>query len=165
METSNRRRGVQGNVGEKVNYSCGANRADNSDVPWPESDVGFRFGRALWSETRVLVQAVRNISRFPSDFVFQINENEYEILRSQFEISNKREGRRYLPYAFTEQGVAMLSSVLRSKRAVQINVAIMRAFVRMRKVYENNEILAGELMKLEKECRKSGVAANPGIVK
>lgn len=85
-------------------------------------------------ETRVLIQAVkRNIHRFPQDFMFQLTREEFVGLRSQIVISN-RGGRRYLPYAFTEQGVAMLSSVLNSKRAVLVNIHIMRAFVNLRRV-------------------------------
>ena len=85
-------------------------------------------------ETRVLIQAVkRNSDRFPEDFMFQLTPDETESLRSQFVISNVgRGGRRYSPYVFTEQGVAMLSSVLHSKRAIQVNIAIMRAFVKLR---------------------------------
>jgi hypothetical protein len=79
-------------------------------------------------ETRALLQAVsRNQKRFPEDFMFQMSKEEYELLRSQIVISKKgRGGRRYLPYVFTEQGVAMLSSVLRSERPVQVNIEIMR---------------------------------------
>ena len=85
-------------------------------------------------DTRVLVQAVkRNIERFPKDFMFQLSRKDFDILRSQAVTSSQWGGRRYPPYAFTEQGVAMLSSVLRSKKAVQVNVEIMRAFVRKRK--------------------------------
>jgi ORF6N domain len=86
-------------------------------------------------ETRALVQAVkRNLDRFPDDFMFQLSKAELEHWRSQIVMSNPaaKMGLRRSPYAFTEQGVAMLSSVLRSKRAVQVNIAIMRAFVRMR---------------------------------
>ena len=84
-------------------------------------------------ETKALVRAVkRNIARFPTDFMFQLTDDEFEVLRRQFGTSSAWGGRRYLPYAFTEQGVAMLSSVLHSKRAVQVNIEIMRAFVRLR---------------------------------
>jgi hypothetical protein len=77
-------------------------------------------------ETKYLIQAVkRNIERFPPDFMFQITHDEFDSLRSQIVTSKGKGGRRYLPYAFTEQGVAMLSSVLRSKRAIQVNIAIM----------------------------------------
>lgn len=103
-------------------------------------------------ETRVLNQAVkRNIERFPSDFMFQLTEQEWEVLRvrSQIVISPKGGGRQYLPYVFTEQGVAMLSSVLKSKRAIQINVQIMRTFVRMRQWAIENKDLAQRLSELE----------------
>ena len=81
-------------------------------------------------ETRVLIQAVkRNEDRFPADFMFQLTHDEFDSLRSQIVISKGKGGRRYLPYVFTEQGVAMLSSVLRSKQAVRVNIEIMRAFV------------------------------------
>lgn len=80
-------------------------------------------------ETRSLVQAVkRNYDRFPPDFMFQLTQEEYEALRSQFVISKGKGGRRYFPYAFTEQGVAMLSGVLNSQRAIQVNITIMRVF-------------------------------------
>jgi ORF6N domain len=103
-------------------------------------------------ETRVLLQAVgRNQKRFPKDFMFQLSKEEYELLRSQIVISKKgRGGRRYLPYAFTEQGVAMLSSVLRSERAVQVNIEIMRAFVRLRELVATHKDLARKLEALEK---------------
>lgn len=93
-------------------------------------------------EVRALVQAVkRNIDRFPADFMFQLNEKEYDSLKSQIVISSWGGARRARPYAFTEQGVAMLSSVLRSKRAIQVNIAIMRAFVKLRELLESNEEL------------------------
>src|SRR5947209_16317642 len=87
-------------------------------------------------ETRALIQAVkRNPERFPKDFMFQLTKEEAESLRSQIVISNVgRGGRRYLPYAFTEHGVAMLSSVLNSDRAVQMSILIVRAFVKLREV-------------------------------
>lgn len=103
-------------------------------------------------ETRVLVQAVkRNLSRFPEDFMFQLTKDEFNILRSQFVISNKWSGRRYPPYAFTEQGVAMLSSVLRSERAVQVNIEIVRTFVKLREILSSNKDLSRKLTKLEKK--------------
>ena len=103
-------------------------------------------------ETRALLQAVsRNQKRFPEDFMFQMSKEEYELLRSQIVISKKgRGGRRYLPYVFTEQGVAMLSSVLRSERAVQVNIEIMRAFVRLRELVATHKYLARKLETLEK---------------
>jgi phage regulator Rha-like protein len=103
-------------------------------------------------EPRVLVQAVkRNIERFPEDFMFQLNEEEFSDLKSQFVTSSWGGIRRAAPYAFTEQGVAMLSSVLRSKRAVQVNVEIMRAFVRLRRMLATHEDLARKLDALEKK--------------
>ena len=99
--------------------------------------LDFDLAELYQVETRTLKQAVRrNIERFPSDFMFEITESEYNYLKnsmtSQIVISNERGGRRYMPFAFTEQGVAMLSSVLRSETAIQVNIAIMRAFVAMR---------------------------------
>src|SRR5438309_1531111 len=93
--------------------------------------------------THRLNEAVkRNRRRFPSDFMFQLNRKEAESLTSQFAISKKgRGGRRTLPYAFTEHGVAMLSSVLNSERAIQVNIVIMRAFVKLRQILESNEEL------------------------
>lgn len=92
----------------------------------------------------------RNADRFPEDFMFQLTEEEAESLRCQFGISNEgRGGRRYLPYVFTEQGVAMLSSVLNSERAVKVNIAIMRAFVQLRQMLQSNEELNRKLSALE----------------
>lgn len=106
-------------------------------------------------ETRVLVQAVkRNISRFPADFMFQLSEEEFLALRSQFVISNSRGGRRYPPYAFTEQGVAMLSSVLGSTRAIAINIEIMRTFVKVRGMAATHRDLAARLGELEETTER-----------
>ncbi|MBI5949899.1 MAG: ORF6N domain-containing protein [Chloroflexi bacterium] len=101
--------------------------------------------------TRALIQAVkRNPERFPEDFMFQLTAEEAAILRSQTVISNGGQGgRRYLPYAFTEQGVAMLSSVLRSPRAVQVNIEIMRAFVQLRALLSSRDELAERVGHLE----------------
>ncbi|MCX5706628.1 MAG: ORF6N domain-containing protein [Candidatus Omnitrophica bacterium] len=112
-----------------------------------------------------LIQAVkRNIERFPGDFMFQLTNKERENLKSQFVISSRdslrsqnvilnssRRGKhiKYLPYAFTEQGVAMLSSILRSKRAIQVNIAIMRAFVKLRQILATHKELAQKLRELE----------------
>ncbi len=93
-------------------------------------------------EVRTLVQAIkRNKDRFPGDFMFQLNAKEDQNLKSQIVISSWGGARRARPYAFTEQGVAMLSSVLRSKQAVQVNIAIMRAFVKLRELLESDEEL------------------------
>jgi len=86
-------------------------------------------------------QVKRNLERFPEDFMFQLTEKEADLLVSQSVIPSKKSLGGYLPYVFTQEGVAMLSSVLRSKRAVQVNVAIMRAFVRLRQMLESNEEL------------------------
>src|SRR5262249_8137581 len=102
--------------------------------------------------TKRLNEAVkRNRDRFPSDFMFQLTVEEAEALRSQFATSKSRGGRRYLAHAFTEQGVAMLSSVLRSKRAVQVNIQIMRTFVRLREMLASNAALAKKLDELERK--------------
>ena len=102
-------------------------------------------------ETKALNQAVRrNATRFPDDFRFQLTAVEADLLRSQNVTSNtSRGGRRYLPYAFTELGVAMLSSVLKSERAVQMNILIMRAFVRLREMLATNKGLAQRIDRLE----------------
>src|SRR5437762_7220320 len=86
-------------------------------------------------------QVKRNLERFPKDFTFQLTEKEADLLVSQSVIPSKKSLGGYLPYVFTQEGVAMLSSVLRSKRAIQVNVAIMRAFVRLRQILESNEEL------------------------
>src|ERR1035437_1523189 len=102
-------------------------------------------------EPRALIQAIkRNLNRFPSDFMFQLMAEEWENLKSQFVISSWG-GVRTPPYAFTEQGVAMLSSVLNSNRAVQVNIEIMRAFVRLRQLLASNADLARKLETLEKK--------------
>jgi hypothetical protein len=108
--------------------------------------------------TRVLNQAVRrNLDRFPEDFMFQLVVEEADVLRSQIVISNeKRGGRRYLPYAFTEHGVVMLSSVLKSQRAVQMNIFIARAFVRLREMIANNIDLTTRIEKLERGHDRTG---------
>jgi hypothetical protein len=95
----------------------------------------------------------RNLDRFPEDFMFQLREEELKALRFQTGMSKPsgRGGRRYLPYAFTEQGIAMLSSVLHSKRAVRVNIEIMRAFVRLRAMIASNKELAKRLNELEKK--------------
>jgi len=102
-------------------------------------------------ENRALIQAVqRNRERFPADFMFQINNHEVAILRSQIVISSWG-GRRYLPFAFTEQGVAMLSSVLNSPQAIRVNLEVVRAFVRLREMISTNKELSRKLDELEKK--------------
>ena len=105
-------------------------------------------------QTRVLVQAVkRNLERFPEDFMLQLGPEEADSLRSQSVISKNpgRGGRRSAPYVFTEQGMAMLSSVLNSPRAIAVNIEIMRAFVRLRELIASNKELAAKLDQLEKK--------------
>lgn len=116
--------------------------------------LDFHLATLYRVETKVLLQSVkRNLSRFPEDFMFELNKREFASLRSQFVTSN-RGGRRYLPYAFTEQGVAMLSSVLRSERAIQVNIAIMRAFVKLREILSTHKELALKLKQLEMKLEK-----------
>jgi len=101
---------------------------------------------------RLNEQVKRNATRFPADFMFQLSDEEAENLRSQIATSSSGHGgRRYLPYVFTEQGVAMLSSVLNSERAVQVNIAIMRAFVKLRQMLASNAGLAHKLAAMEKK--------------
>ena len=102
------------------------------------------------STARLNEQVKRNKDRFPQDFMFQLNDDEFENLRSQIATSSWG-GRRVLPYAFTEHGVAMLSSVLRSPRAVQMNILIVRAFIKIREILASNKDLAGKIEELQKE--------------
>ena len=128
-----------------------------------DADLAALYG----VQTRVLNQAVsRNRDRFPADFMFQLSGEEYEGIRSQFVTasegkdpnssqivmsSRKHRGRTYRPYVFTEQGVAMLSSVLRSPRAVEVNIAIMRTFVQLRRLMDSNRGLARKIEAMEKK--------------
>lgn len=109
------------------------------------------LARLYGVETKALNQAVRrNADRFPDDFMFQLSSDEWDALRSQSVTSNAgRGGRRYPPYAFTQEGVAMLSGVLNSPQAITVNVEIMRAFVRFRVFLSNHEELSGRLRDLE----------------
>ena len=121
-------------------------------------------------ETKALNRAVlRNISRFPQDFMFQLIPKESQSLRYQFGTSNVgRGGRRYVPYVFTELGIAMLSSVLNSDRAVQMNIFIMRAFVKLREMLATHADLAkkiGELEKGQKEHTKDLVIISTALNK
>jgi hypothetical protein len=104
-------------------------------------------------KTKVLKQAVRrNITRFPEDFMFELKKEEFENWRSQFVTSNRdKMGLRYRPMVFTEQGVAMLSSVLNSERAIQVNIQIMRAFTRLRQMLSTNEELRKKIESMEKK--------------
>ena len=105
-------------------------------------------------ETKTLKRAVnRNIERFPEDFMFRLTREEYDSLRYHFGTSKGqgKGGTRYTPYAFTEQGIAMLSSILRSPSAIQVNIAIMRTFIKMRRILASNEEVAKGLRELEKK--------------
>jgi hypothetical protein len=114
-----------------------------------DNDLATLYG----VETKVLNQAVkRNADRFPEDFMFQLTQDEWEVIRvrSQIVTSPKGGGRQYLPYVFTEQGVSMLSSVLKSKQAITVNVQIMRTFVKMRQFALENKDLSERLAMVEK---------------
>ena len=114
-------------------------------------------------ETKVLLQAVkRNLERFPADFMFQLTKQEVNDLRSQI-VTSRWGGRRYPPYAFSEHGVAMLSSVLRSPRAIAVNIEIVRAFVRLRKLSFSNHELAQKLDELDRRVSKHD-SAIAGII-
>lgn len=116
-----------------------------------DSDLAEMYG-VTTSNLNLAVR--RNMERFPKDFMFQVTAAEMDGLRLQIAISNgekaSRGGRRYLPYAFTQEGVAMLSSVLNSSRAIQVNIAIMRVFVKIREVLAANQDLAQKIEALEK---------------
>ena len=112
-----------------------------------DADIAELYGVPV----KVLNQQIkRNQKRFPADFVFQLSTKEYEALRSQFVTSKERRGgRRYLPYAFTEHGAIMAATVLNSERAVEMSVFVVRAFVRLREMLANNRKLAGKIDELE----------------
>ena len=113
-----------------------------------DSDLAELYG----VETKVLNQAVkRNSERFPDDFMFQLSAEEFSILKSQSVTSSSWGGRRTPPYVFTEQGVAMLSSVLRSERAVDVNIQIMRTFVKLREMLATHKDLARKINAMEKK--------------
>jgi hypothetical protein len=144
--------------------------ADKRPVPLIESRIFLIRGQKVLLDgdlaslyevsTGVLNQAVkRNRERFPEDFMFQLNRREseeIERLRSQTVILKRGQHRKYMPYAFTEQGIAMLSSVLRSPRAIQVNIAIMRTFVRLWQLLATHEELARRLEQLEWRQNKQG---------
>ena len=117
-----------------------------------DRDLALLYG----VETKVLNRAVkRNLQRFPPDFMFQLTIEEAEILRCQIGTSNEgRGGRRYLPYVFTEHGVAMLSTVLNSERAILVNIEIIRAFVKLRQMLASNAELSRRLDELERKYDK-----------
>jgi len=117
--------------------------------------LDFDLAELYEAETKRLKEAVRrNISRFPADFMFELNTDEWSILRSQF-ASSSWGGIRYAPFAFSEQGVAMLSSVLRSEKAISVNISIMRAFVAVRKymIQAAPSSLSGELEEIKERIK------------
>ena len=115
-----------------------------------DSDLAKLYG----VKTKVLIQAVkRNIIRFPGDFMYQLTKQEVANLRSQF-VTSRWGGKRYLPYVFTQEGVAMLSSVLNSPKAIQVNIHIMRAFVKLRSMILNNEDLRKKIEEMERKYDK-----------
>lgn len=118
-----------------------------------DSDLADLYGV---STKRLNEQVRRNAKRFPPDFMLQLTKEEYDSLRSHFATLEKGRGkhRKYPPLAFTEQGVAMLSSVLTSERAIEVNIAIMRAFVRLREILATHKDLARKLEELEKKYDK-----------
>lgn len=110
----------------------------------------FDLAELYETETKYLKRAVRaNIKRFPPDFMFELTKTEWETLRCNFSTSNQRGGVRYLPFAFTEQGVAMLSGILNSDKAIDVNISIMRAFVFIRQYALNHKDLTEKLKELE----------------
>ncbi|MBN1396779.1 MAG: ORF6N domain-containing protein [Bacteroidetes bacterium] len=114
--------------------------------------LDFHLAELYDVQTKRLKERVkRNIDRFPEDFMFELTGDEFSLLRSQFATTNRRGGIRYKPFVFTEQGVAMLATVLNSDRAIQMNIAIMRAFVKLRELIASNKELAGKLAELEKK--------------
>ncbi|PLX98039.1 MAG: DNA-binding protein [Desulfuromonas sp.] len=113
-----------------------------------DEDLAELYGVSV---KRLNEQVKRNLDRFPADFMFQLTNQEFKDLKSQFATSNQWGGRRTPPYAFSEQGVAMLSSVLNSPRAVQVNIEIMRTFVRLRKILASHADLAEKLEGLEQK--------------
>ena len=122
--------------------------------------LAFDLAELYEVETKALNRAVkRNGDRFPEDFIFQLTAEETESLRFHFGTSNPaptRGGRRYLPYAFTEHGVAMLSSVLHSKRAVQMNILIVRAFVKLREILSTHKDLANAVEDIKRKQEEHG---------
>ncbi len=118
-----------------------------------DSDLAFLYGVTTFNLNKAVK---RNIERFPEDFMFQLTKKEWESLRFQFGILKTGRGkhRKYLPYAFTEQGVAMLSSVLRSKRAIQVNIVIMRTFVKIKAILSAHKKVAYKLSELERKIEK-----------
>lgn len=112
--------------------------------------LDFDLAEMYETETKYLKRAVKaNLKRFPSDFMITLTQKEWDVLRCNFSTSNKRGGTRYLPFAFTEQGVAMLSAVLKSEKAIDVNLSIMRAFVLIRQYALSHKDLSAKLKELE----------------
>lgn len=117
--------------------------------------LDFDLAELYETETKYLKRAVKaNIKRFPPDFMFELTKLEYDTLRCNFSTSNNRGGIRYMPYAFTEQGVAMLSGILNSDKAIETNIAIMRAFVFVRQYALTHKDLTEKLQVLENKYDK-----------
>ncbi|HHT9105306.1 MAG TPA: ORF6N domain-containing protein [Candidatus Wujingus californicus] len=113
-----------------------------------DTDLALLYG----VKTKMLNQAVkRNIQRFPDDFMFQLTREEFNSLRSQIVTLKRGQHRKYLPYVFTEQGVAMLSSVLNSERAIQVNIQIMRAFIKLKEMLSTHKDLKQKIEEMEKK--------------
>ena len=117
-----------------------------------DMDLAYLYG----VEVRTLNQTVkRNSQRFPDDFMFQLTTSEYELLKSQNVISKGKGGRRYMPYAFTQDGIAMLSSVLKSEKAIQVNIQIIRTFNRLRRIISENKDLRKKLLRLKTDIQQN----------
>ena len=136
---------VQGEIGSKILTLRG-------QQVMLDRDLAELYG----VETKVFNQAVkRNLKRFPNDFMFKVTEDEYENLRSQFVTSNKGHGgRRYLPFVFTEQGIYMLASILKSDIAVEVNISIIRTFKKLREFSKHYNTLAKQIMAVERKSDK-----------
>jgi len=118
--------------------------------------LDFDLAALYGVQTKVLKQTVRrNIKRFPPDFMFELDSKEYHALRSQIVTLKRGQHSKYLPFAFTEQGVAMLSGILNSDRAIDVNIAIMRAFIQMRRMISNYKILERKINELENKYDKN----------
>lgn len=129
----------------------------------PDRDLASLYAVAVGNLNRAVT---RNKERFPPDFMFQLTRSEYDSLRCQFGILEKGKHSKYLPYVFTEQGVAILSGLLRSEKAVQVNIAIMRVFVQMRRFVEANKDVLAKVKELEEtmEARFSKQDEKPRVI-
>ena len=136
---------VQGEISSRILTLCGKQVMLDRDL-----------AELYQVETKVLNQAVkRNIKRFPNDFMFQVSQEEFENLRSQIVTSSLGHGgRRYMPYAFTEQGVYMLATVLKSDVAIEVNIAIMRTFTKLREFSKHYNTLAKQFIEIDRKHEK-----------